>query len=116
MSDNIAYTLTDSGSIDNDHWAIRIDSGLYEGTLYQYEVISFQGEDSAGNAKFTFTYSILENDQEIENKEEFEKTLGSILKSIMESEDNNGQNGNNNTETAHPQRGIHEEGIPFSEG
>ena len=85
MSDKIAFTLTDSGDID-EHWAITLDSGTFENIVYQYNIISFDGEDDDGNAKLKFTYEVLEDAEgkTTSNKEEFEKAISNVLSSILE--------------------------------
>lgn len=117
MSDKILYTLTDSGDLDSEQWAISIDSGKYKRVIYQYGVISLLEGDETARVKFSYDV-IDDNDLDLHtNKAEFELTLGDILREIFEEieKDSNGQNGNNNPEEPHSQRGFHEEGVSISE-
>lgn len=117
MSDKIAYTLTDSGDLDSEQWAIHIDSGKYEGVIYQYGVIS--AREDGDMAKVEFTYSVVDNNDIdlTKDTQEFELTLGSILHEILieMAEENNGQNGSDNPKESRTQRRVHEESISVSE-
>ena len=79
------WELVDDGSIAQDHWAIRIKDGTFEGVEYQYGAIKFNGEDDNGNALVSFEYAILEDTMGLceSYKNEFEEVLGEILHEIM---------------------------------
>lgn len=122
QSDTIKYSLTDSGSLDNDHWAIRIDSGEFQSVLFQFMHVSIDeiNEGTAdAEAKIHFTYAILDDEFGLadENPEGFEKEIAKILQSVMLESigEEYGSNGDNYTQESGTQRPVHEEGVSVSE-
>lgn len=95
------YDLVDSGDLDN-HWHVSILDGPYKGIVFKFLAIRFKGEDSDGNAIIQFEHQLIELPETItiEDKADFEDTLGAILHDILlglaERED--GKNRNNDTE------------------
>lgn len=123
MNNTISYTLTDTGSLDNDHWAIRIDNGKFTNVLFQFDTVGIEEvlDESSGEAqaKVSFTYTVLDDEFGMteEAEEEFKQEMSMILQAIMEesSEEKNGSDGNHNTEESSTQRFVHEESLPVSE-
>lgn len=122
MNNTIAYTLTDTGSLDNDHWAIRIDNGKFTNVLFQFETVGIEEvlDEEAGEAqaKVSFTYTVLDDEFGVteEAEEEFKQEMSMILQAIMEesSEETDGSNGSNYTQESGTQRFVHEEGGTIS--
>lgn len=123
MNNTISYTLTDTGSLDNDHWAIRIDNGKFTNVLFQFDTVGIEEvlDESSGEAqaKVSFTYTVLDDEFGMteEAEEEFKQEMSMILQAIMEesSEEKNGSNGSNYTQESGAQRSVHEESLPVSE-
>lgn len=122
MTDTIKYSLTDSGSLDNDHWAIRIDNGEFQSVVFQFMHVSIdeinEGADDA-EAKIHFTYTVLDDEFGLvdDNPEGFEKEIAKILQSVMLESigEEDGSNGNNYTQESGAQRSVHEESVSVSE-
>ena len=82
----IKYSLVDSGELESDHWAIRIDEGAFKDVIYKYMKVDFLGEDSNGFARVNYNYEIVEDSKSIveSNQESFEEYAGKILNAILE--------------------------------
>ena len=77
-------------SREGDKWAsILIDSGKYNGVIYQYGKVSVPKEEKEdGNMPLVFKYTIVEfnshTDESLKETEEFTTTIGDILVSILD--------------------------------
>jgi len=77
-------------SREGDKWAsILIDSGKYNGVIYQYGKVSVPKEENGdGNMPLVFKYTIVEfnshTDESLKETEEFTTTIGDILVSILD--------------------------------
>jgi hypothetical protein len=77
-------------SREGDKWAsILIDSGKYNGVIYQYGKVSVPKEENEdGNMPLVFKYTIVEfnshTDESLKETEEFTTTIGDILVSILD--------------------------------
>lgn len=94
--DIIKYSLVDSGELESDHWAIRIDEGPFKDVIFKYMSIEFRGEDENGFGLVNYNYEIIEDTASlVESKQEsFEEYAGKILNAILE-ESTKGQDGTN---------------------
>jgi len=97
----VKYELIEhDNSYHNNHWAIRIQEGEYEGVAYQYDTVSINEEE--GDVVLSFNTITLENPQEKDLKnDEFESIIGDILTTIIEDhlENLDGEDGTGSTET-----------------
>lgn len=85
-----------------NHWAIEIKDGEYEGVVYQYDTVSFDEEDN-GDVILSFNTITLNNPKDLNlTSESFESILGEILTEIIEEqlEQVNGEDGTGDTETS----------------
>lgn len=102
LENNIKYSLVDSGELESDHWAIRIDEGPFKDVLYKYMTIEFLGEDDNGFGLVNYKYEILEDVDGLlaTKQEQFEEVAGTILNAILEEsfEEKNGTSRINNPE------------------
>ena len=77
-------------SREGDKWAsILIDSGKYNGVIYQYGKVSVPKEENEdGNMPLVFKYTIVEfnshTDESLKETEEFTTTIGDILVVILD--------------------------------
>ena len=70
-------------SFHENHWAIRIEDGEYEGVAFQYDTVSFTEENS--DIVLSFNTVTLDNPNNKDLKsEEFEGIIGGILTDIIE--------------------------------
>ena len=70
-------------SFHENHWAVRIDEGKYEGVVYQYDTVSFNEEE--GDMILSFNTVTLDNPSDIPlTGSDFETILGDILTEIIE--------------------------------
>jgi hypothetical protein len=86
-------------SFHDNHWAIKIEEGDYEGVVYQYDTVSFNEEE--GDMILSFNTITLDNPDNLNlTTEEFENTVGEILTSIIEEqlEQMTNEDGTGNTE------------------
>lgn len=91
----IKYSLVDSGELESDHWAIRIDNGAFKDVIYQYMVVEFIEE--AENLRTSYKYNIIEDSNNlVESKRvDFEEVASNILDAILHEEHTKGKNGTN---------------------
>lgn len=98
----VKYDLIEhDNSFHENHWAVRIEEGQYEGVAYQYDTVSIEEED--GDVVLSFNTITLENPDELDlTTDEFESTIGDILVSIIEEqlEQMNGEDGTGDTEAS----------------
>lgn len=98
----VKYDLIEhDNSFHENHWAVRIEEGQYEGVAYQYDTVSIEEED--GDVVLSFNTITLENPNELDlTTDEFESTIGDILVSIIEEqlEQMNGEDGTGDTEAS----------------
>jgi len=70
-------------SFHDNHWAILIQEGDYEGVSYQYDTVSINEEND--DVVLSFNTITIENPNELDlTTDEFESILGDILTSIIE--------------------------------
>ena len=75
-----------------DHASVRIESGRFEGVVYNYGRVSLPQEDDLnedGTMPFSFEYNIIDNASipREEFGEEFFDIIGDILVDIIDNED-----------------------------
>jgi actin-like ATPase involved in cell morphogenesis len=96
----VKYELVEhDNSFHENHWAVRIGEGDYEGVAYQYDTVSINEEE--GEVVLSFNTITLDNPKELDLKsDEFESIIGDILVSIIEEqlENMNGEDGTGSTE------------------
>ena len=80
----VKYQLIEhENSFHENHWAIRIEDGDYEGVTYQYDTVSINEEE--GDVVLSFNTITLENPNELDlTTSEFETILGDILTKVIE--------------------------------
>lgn len=80
----VKYQLIEhENSFHENHWAIRIEDGEYEGVAYQYDTVSINEEE--GDVVLSFNTITLENPNELDlTTSEFETILGDILTKVIE--------------------------------
>jgi hypothetical protein len=98
----IKYELIEhENSFHENHWAVRIEEGEYEGVSYQYDTVSINEEE--GEVVLSFNTITLENPKELDlTSDKFESTIGDILVGIIEEQleqMTDGEDGTGNTET-----------------
>lgn len=97
----VKYQLIEhENSFHENHWAIRIEEGEYEGVSYQYDTVSINEEE--GDVVLSFNTITLENPKELDlTNDEFENIIGDILTSVIEEqlENMNGEDGTGGTKT-----------------
>lgn len=97
----VKYSLVEhDNSFHDNHWAITIDEGNYQGVTYQYDTVSFNEEE--GDVILSFNTITLDNPQDLDlTTDEFENTVGDILTTIIDEqlEQMNNEDGTGNTET-----------------
>lgn len=97
----LKYQLIEhENSFHENHWAVRIEEGEYEGVAYQYDTVSINEEE--GDVVLSFNTITLENPKELDlTSDEFENIIGDILTSVIEEqlENLNGEDGTGGTET-----------------
>ena len=77
-------------SREGDKWAsILIDSGKYNGIIYQYGKVSVPEEENEdGNMPLAFKYNVLDynghTEESLKETEEFTTTIGDILVVILD--------------------------------
>lgn len=88
LKNNIQYSLVDSGELESDHWAIRIDGGPFKDVVYKYMVIEMLEEDVNGFKPIRFKYQIMEDSADLVSNDvkEFEETAKHILDAILQEE------------------------------
>jgi len=95
------YELVEhDNSFHENHWAIELKEGTYEGVVYQYDTVSVNEEE--GDVVLSFNTVTLENPKDLDLKtEEFESIIGGILTSIIEEQleqESNVENGTGDTQ------------------
>ena len=99
----VKYQLIEhENSFHENHWAIRIEDGDYEGVMYQYDTVSINEEE--GDVVLSFNTITLENPNELDlTTSEFETILGDILTKVIEEQleqMQNDEDGTGNTEAS----------------
>jgi hypothetical protein len=94
----VKYELIEhDNSFHQNHWAIKLLEGEYEGVSYQYDTVSFNQEPD-GSVVLSFNTITLENPNEVDlTNPEFETTIGDILVSIIEEQMEQMEDGKNGT-------------------
>ena len=90
LKENVHYKLLPNED-DNQSWKIRIESGGYNGVVYQYRTIQIKEEGMLFNKKASilFDYDVLSTPEDIiVDENDFRKYLGRILHSILINENN----------------------------
>ena len=89
-------------SFHENHWAVVIEEGDYEGVVYQYDTVSINEEE--GDVVLSFNTITLDNPNELDlTTDEFESTIGDILTSVIEEQMeqmNDGEDGTGDTEAS----------------
>lgn len=89
-------------SFHENHWAVKIAEGDYEGVVYQYDTVSINEEE--GDVVLSFNTITLDNPKELDlTTDEFESTIGDILTSVIEEQLeqlNDGKDGTGDTEAS----------------
>lgn len=98
----VKYNLIEhKNSFHDNHWAVMIEEGDYEGVAYQYDTVSINEEE--GDVVLSFNTITLDNPKELDlTSDEFESTIGDILVTIIEEqlENMNGEDGTGDTEAS----------------
>lgn len=98
----VKYQLIEhENSFHENHWAVKIEDGDYEGVTYQYDTVSINEEE--GEVVLAFNTITLENPNELDlTTDEFENILGDILTKVIEEqmEQMNDEDGTGNTEAS----------------
>lgn len=98
----VKYQLIEhENSFHENHWAVKIEDGEYEGVTYQYDTVSINEEE--GDVVLSFNTITLENPNELDlTTDEFENILGGILTEVIEEqmEQMNDEDGTGNTEAS----------------
>jgi len=98
----VKYQLIEhENSFHENHWAVKIEDGDYEGVTYQYDTVSINEEE--GDVVLAFNTITLENPNELDlTTDEFENILGDILTKVIEEqmEQMNDEDGTGNTEAS----------------
>jgi len=98
----VKYQLIEhENSFHENHWAVKIEEGEYEGVTYQYDTVSINEEE--GDVVLSFNTITLENPNELDlTTDEFENILGDILTKVIEEqmEQMNDEDGTGNTEAS----------------
>lgn len=68
--------------------SIEIESGPYSGVVYSYGVVGIKDSKSAKDVTIEFSYTVLENENLIKNRKEFEDVLSEILYEIVTESEN----------------------------
>lgn len=100
----VKYSLLEHGnSFHENHWAVQIDEGKYEGVVYQYDTVSINEQEDNGDVVLTFNTITLDNPSDLDlTSDDFETIIGDILTSVIEEQleqMNNGEDGTGGTET-----------------
>ena len=88
-------------SFHQNHWAVKLEEGDYEGVSYQYDTVSVKEEGD--DVVLSFNTITLENPQDKDlTSDEFENIIGDILVNIIEEqlEQMNGEDGTGDTEAS----------------
>ena len=101
----VKYQLIEhNNSFHNNHWAIKLEEGTYEGIVYQYDTVSFAGGENGEDVVLSFNTITLENSNDLDlTTEEFETIISNILTEIIEEQlesVKNGEDGTSNTEAS----------------
>ena len=101
----VKYQLIEhNNSFHNNHWAIKLEEGTYEGIVYQYDTVSFDGGENGEDVVLSFNTITLENSNDLDlTTEEFETIISNILTEIIEEQlesVKNGEDGTSNTEAS----------------
>lgn len=93
----VKYELVEhKNQFHDNHWAIAIQEGTYEGVAYQYDTVSINEEGS--DVVLSFNTITLTNPNELDlTTDEFESIVGDILTSIIEEQMEQTENGENGT-------------------
>jgi hypothetical protein len=99
----VKYDLIEhDNSFHENHWAIKIAEGDYEGVTYQYDTVSINEEE--GDVVLSFNTITLDNPKELDlTNDEFENIIGDILTSVIEEQLeqlNDGKDGTGDTEAS----------------
>jgi hypothetical protein len=72
-------------SFHDDHWAVKILDGEYEGLVYQYDIVKFNESEGEDGADITFNTITLDNPNNADLTEENDKgILGAVLVDIIQ--------------------------------
>ena len=98
----VKYELIEhENSFHENHWAVKINEGEYEGVAYQYDTVSINEEE--GDVVLSFNTITLANPNELDLKsDKFESIIGDILVGIIEEQleqMTDGEDGTGSTET-----------------
>jgi hypothetical protein len=98
----VNYELVEAKSgYHEDHWAIKLLEGDYEGVTYQYDTVAFEEEN--GQTILKFNTITVENPNEKDlTSESFKDTIGDILVEIIEEQLREENNGNGKSDTEEP--------------
>lgn len=101
----VKYQLIEhNNSFHNNHWAVKLEEGTYEGIIYQYDTVSFEGGENNEDVILSFNTITLENPSDLDlTTEEFKTIIGDILTEIIEEQlesVKNGEDGTGDTEAS----------------
>lgn len=76
--------ITHSKSLYEDHWAIRIQEGEYQGVVFQYDTVSLDEPLEGEDVYLHFNTIELENPNNKDlTSDDFKDTVGDLLVSII---------------------------------
>ena len=91
-------------SFHDNHWAIKLEEGVYKDVVYQYDTVSFEGGENEGDdVVLTFNTITLDNPDKLDlTSEDFEVIISDILTEIIEEqlENMNDEDGTGDTEAS----------------
>lgn len=79
------YDLVEhKNSFHDDHWAVKILEGDYEGLVYQYDVVKFNETEDGNETELTFSTITLDNPNNVDLTLENDKgIMGAVLTDII---------------------------------
>jgi hypothetical protein len=98
--------MIDPGDLEN-HWDIEIQDGTYKGVVFKFLSVHFnekEDEDGYIRVKFNHELRYVPEDVIIEDRADFEDTLGEILHEVLIglAERDDGTDRNNNSKKLNP--------------
>ena len=79
------YDLVEhKNSFHDDHWAVKVLDGDYEGLVYQYDVVKFNETEDGKETELTFSTITLDNPNNVDLTLENDKgIMGAVLTDII---------------------------------
>jgi|SRR6056300_1385377 hypothetical protein len=99
---SVKFDLVEHGnSYHDNHWAIQVKEGAYEGVVFQYDTVSMKEEE--GELVITYNTITLDNPDNLDLKtDEFEGIMGEILTELIENHLKELDNDDGTTDTTEP--------------